>query len=444
MGMSTRTTRSAWARWCRRTSLAVVVATALAIALAVTGLVSPPGFIDGSAPVSADGVNPRSTAPEAPEEPAPAVATEEDVARPVPVASVGRYGGGLLAVPAPAVAAYQRAATIINLTAECHLDWIVLAAIARVESDHGRGADGRHRIDRSGRVRPALVGAPLNGRGGRAAVSDTDGGKLDRRKRWDASVGPFALLPTTWSSVAVDGDGDGVRNPQDFDDAALATAVLLCASGRDLSRPRVLAKVLRDLHPARGYARTVLALAARYAEEMASAPTLLGGPATVTQLSGIGSVAATTAVDEMCRCADAVRALLGHDTGPAPTDGPAPSGAAGVRPGDGAGPGGGGGGAGDGTAGDPSRDVDPVAAPEPQPEPEPEREPESPPVDVPADPEPVEPEPCTEPEPTAEAGPADGTCGGSSGGGGDVPPDDGATPASAAVEEALPAADPSA
>ena len=43
------------------------------------------------------------------------------------------------------------------------------------------------------------------------------------------------FIPSTWSVVGVDADGDGQRNPQDIDDAALATAVYLCSGDDDLS-----------------------------------------------------------------------------------------------------------------------------------------------------------------------------------------------------------------
>ena len=42
------------------------------------------------------------------------------------------------------------------------------------------------------------------------------------------------FIPSTWSVVGVDADGDGQRNPQDVDDSALATAVYLCSGGDDL------------------------------------------------------------------------------------------------------------------------------------------------------------------------------------------------------------------
>ena len=46
------------------------------------------------------------------------------------------------------------------------------------------------------------------------------------------------FIPSTWSIVGVDGDGDGVRNPQDINDAALATGVYLCSGYDSLSTPK--------------------------------------------------------------------------------------------------------------------------------------------------------------------------------------------------------------
>ena len=40
-------------------------------------------------------------------------------------------------------------------------------------------------------------------------------------------------IPSTWARGAA--DGDGVRDPNDLDDAALGTARYLCASGADLT-----------------------------------------------------------------------------------------------------------------------------------------------------------------------------------------------------------------
>src|SRR4051794_23448998 len=43
------------------------------------------------------------------------------------------------------------------------------------------------------------------------------------------------FIPSTWRTAGRDGDGDGVRSPNDIDDAALAAAAYLCHGGRDLA-----------------------------------------------------------------------------------------------------------------------------------------------------------------------------------------------------------------
>lgn len=190
------------------------------------------------------------------------------------------YPGGIADMPPAALAAYQRAASVIDSAVKCHLDWSVLAGIGRVESDHGTldVAGGTHRVTAQGQVRPALFGAPLDGRSGRGRVPDTDAGRLDRQRRWDAPVGPMALLPQLWEQVAVDADGDGRRDPQDLDDATLGTAVALCGGGSDLRDARALDRELRSFDNAHGFARVVVAVASRYAEQYAAQPV---APATV-------------------------------------------------------------------------------------------------------------------------------------------------------------------
>ena len=56
-----------------------------------------------------------------------------------------------------------------------------------------------------------------------------------RGHRFDRAVGPMQFIPSTWMVVGVDGDADGRRDPQDIDDASLATAVYLCSGSDDLS-----------------------------------------------------------------------------------------------------------------------------------------------------------------------------------------------------------------
>jgi hypothetical protein len=143
-------------------------------------------------------------------------------------------GSSTNGIPAAALAAYQRAEQVINTAdTSCNLPWQLVAAIGRVESDHGRY--GGNVLGKDGKSRPGIYGIPLDGSDGTAEVSDTDGGQYDNDPVYDRAVGPMQFIPQTWRVVGVDGDGDGKRDPQDIDDAALATAVYLCSGDEDLS-----------------------------------------------------------------------------------------------------------------------------------------------------------------------------------------------------------------
>jgi hypothetical protein len=137
-------------------------------------------------------------------------------------------------IPSAALSAYQRAETVINAADKsCNLTWQLIAAIGRVESNHGR-ANGNV-LDDAGLAVPGIYGIPLNGSNKTAEILDTDAGQYDNDTTYDRAVGPMQFIPSTWSVVGVDADGDGVRNPQDVDDAALGTAVYLCSGSDDLS-----------------------------------------------------------------------------------------------------------------------------------------------------------------------------------------------------------------
>jgi hypothetical protein len=137
-------------------------------------------------------------------------------------------------IPSAALAAYQRAETVINAAdTTCHLPWQLVAAIGRVESNHG-SVHGSH-LTSAGLAAPPIYGLPLDGTHDTTTIADTDGGALDGDTAYDRAVGPMQFIPSTWSIVGVDSDGDGQRNPQDIDDAALATAVYLCSGKDDLS-----------------------------------------------------------------------------------------------------------------------------------------------------------------------------------------------------------------
>lgn len=116
---------------------------------------------------------------------------------------------------------------------DCGLDWATLAGIGWVESHHGTLHGGQ--ILPSGQQEPPVVGIPLDGSRS-LRIPDTDGGILDGDDVWDRAVGPMQFIPQTWSQYGADGNGDGIQDPQQIDDAALAAARYLCITGGDLTR----------------------------------------------------------------------------------------------------------------------------------------------------------------------------------------------------------------
>jgi hypothetical protein len=168
-------------------------------------------------------------------------------------------------IPAIALAAYRRAVQVVDAAdAQCRVDWPLVAAIGKVESDHGRyGGNG---IDRDGTVRPGIFGIPLDGSDHTAVVHDSDGGTLDRDTIWDRAVGPMQFIPGTWRTVGVDANGDGRKDPQNFADAATAAAVYLCSGPGDLSTESGAHSAVLRYNDSETYANEVLAIARGYRE----------------------------------------------------------------------------------------------------------------------------------------------------------------------------------
>ena len=104
-------------------------------------------------------------------------------------------------VPEAALRAYRNAEHGLASTRPgCDLPWTLLAAIGRVESDHGRYAGSQ--LGSDGVSRPAILGLRLDGAGPVAAIRDTDNGKLDGDKLWDRAVGQMQFIPSTWAMVS--------------------------------------------------------------------------------------------------------------------------------------------------------------------------------------------------------------------------------------------------
>ena len=168
-------------------------------------------------------------------------------------------------IPSAALAAYQRAETVINAADKsCHLTWQLIAAIGRVESNHGR-VDGNV-LDDNGLATPGIYGIALNGANSTTEIVDTDAGQFDNDTSYDRAVGPMQFIPSTWSVVGVDADGDGVRNPQDVDDAALGTAVYLCSGSDDLGTDQGRQAAVFRYNHSQSYVDLVLAIMDAYLE----------------------------------------------------------------------------------------------------------------------------------------------------------------------------------
>jgi membrane-bound lytic murein transglycosylase B len=172
-------------------------------------------------------------------------------------------------VPARALRAYGAAELAQRAKRpKCRMSWAMLAGIARVESDHGRL--GVSDLDADGVARPRIIGVPLDGTHDTRLVRDTDDGKLDGDENFDRAVGPLQFLPSTWKRYGADGNGDGVRDPHQLDDAAMAAAAYLCAAGRDTATGAGWWDGVLTYNQSLEYGRLVWAAADRYATAAAA------------------------------------------------------------------------------------------------------------------------------------------------------------------------------
>jgi membrane-bound lytic murein transglycosylase B len=145
----------------------------------------------------------------------------------------------------------------------CPLSWTVLGGIGRVETGHGTFRNSEPGPD--GTVSPRILGIPLDGNRGTVAISDTDGGRLDGDVVADRAVGPMQFIPSTWRTSGVDGNGDGVADPNNLYDAAASAAGYLCRAAGGSPPPQALGDAVFSYNHDRGYVTKVLGLAHGYA-----------------------------------------------------------------------------------------------------------------------------------------------------------------------------------
>jgi membrane-bound lytic murein transglycosylase B len=167
-------------------------------------------------------------------------------------------------IPQRALQAYANAHAVMAATSpNCHLTWVTLAGIAAVESKHG-GFQGRA-LEPDGRPSAPIIGIPLNGAPGVRAIADTDNGLLDGDKVWDRAVGPFQFIPSTWARWRADANQDGISDPQNIDDAALAAAQYLCADNRNLASGDGWLRAILSYNNSVEYAQEVYGFSQGYA-----------------------------------------------------------------------------------------------------------------------------------------------------------------------------------
>ena len=160
--------------------------------------------------------------------------------------------------------AYRRAAAVMQREARaCRLGWSAIAAIGKVEADHGRFRGSQAALN--GDLFPPIIGIRLDGTNS-AVITDTDGGQMDGDPAFDRAVGPMQFIPSTWRSFARDGNGDGVANVHNAYDAALAAAAYLCravGAGR-LDTEEGLRVAFFSYNHSQSYVETVLAWVRTY------------------------------------------------------------------------------------------------------------------------------------------------------------------------------------
>lgn len=199
------------------------------------------------------------------------------------IASGGDVGAAASGAPPSALALREIPSRYLQLYeragARYGIDWAVLAAIGKVECDHGRDPDPS--CWREGAVNAAGAG------------------------------GPMQFIASTWARYGVDGNGDGRVDRWDPADAIFAAASYLASSGA----PRDYRLAIFAYNHAGWYVAEVQAWAARYRGATLSQPTSsqLLGDTTAREASPDAELQAGTSTP--VRFIAGERALLAPDDG---------------------------------------------------------------------------------------------------------------------------------
>lgn len=209
-----------------------VVAGAVALALVAIAIVFSLRSMGGADAPLPPGAGPSGPAYAAPAELPPVAATPGPGAANTANGEWVRKAASATGIPERALAAYAGAALFKSLDRpDCGLGWNTLAGIGLIESNHGRY--GGSAVGADGTVSPPIFGIALDGSSS-AHIPDSDDGAIDGDAEYDRAVGPMQLIPVTWKNWHVDGNGDGVEDPHNIDDAVIAASNYLCRSSPDM------------------------------------------------------------------------------------------------------------------------------------------------------------------------------------------------------------------
>ena len=164
-------------------------------------------------------------------------------------------------VPA-APEAYRHAAALVDAAdPACNVDWALVAAIGKVESNHGTYAGNG--IDDLGTVRPGIYGLPLNGRNDTATIPTSTAAPWTATHSGTARSARWSI-PTTWASSASTATATAPRTRQNITDAATATAVYLCLGPGDLTQPSDPRSAVLRYNQSDAYVQQVVTIADSY------------------------------------------------------------------------------------------------------------------------------------------------------------------------------------
>ncbi len=168
-------------------------------------------------------------------------------------------------IPANYLSAYERAA------ARYGLDWAIIAAIGKMECDHGRGTENGCR---PGTVNAAGATGPMQFLG-----------PTWRRGAPIGSVPPVAApTRTTADGYATDGDGDGRADVWNIDDAAAAAARYLRAN----DAPAYYRRAIFAYNHSQAYVNAVMVKATEYRGALAPGGTAGARVALLWALAHVG------------------------------------------------------------------------------------------------------------------------------------------------------------